>query len=227
MNKKNKYNILFALFLLLVGCFSASCSKDNEDSADNTSTFTPISSEEALEVHDSFFGKYMGNVHIYDPLTKKNYYSDQKVDTDSLSVFDKENKSYLILSRHMYVRLHNIKDTRINDSIPEIFTKLATMGYLRVDGIRFTSRNQQDNNIYRFEITRGSIDIVDHSHITDYKIYLRTYFKGYGYFNVRTKKLKIYLLPYNAYSILFYEYLQYGKIPLTGNYLVYELTKVK
>ena len=133
MNKKNKYNILFALFLLLVGCFSASCSKDNEDSADNTSIFTPISSEEALEVHNSFFGKYMGNVHIYDPLTKKNYYSDQKVDTDSLSVFDKENKSYLILSRHMYVRLHNIKDTRIHDSIPEIFTKLATMGYLRVD----------------------------------------------------------------------------------------------
>ena len=56
--------------------------------------------------------------------------------------------------------------------------------------------------------------------------YLRTYFNGYGYYNVKTSKLKIYLRPFNAYAVQFYETFQRTRIPLTGRYLIYELTKV-
>ena len=84
MDKKNKYNLLVALFLLLVGSFSVSCSKDDDATTDITSTFAPISSEEALNVQNSLFGKYRSNVYIYDPSTKKNYYSNSKLDLDTL-----------------------------------------------------------------------------------------------------------------------------------------------
>jgi len=57
--------------------------------------------------------------------------------------------------------------------------------------------------------------------------YLRTYFNGYGYYNVKTSKLKIYLLPYNAYAIPYYDTFQSVRLPLTGRYLVYELTKIQ
>ncbi len=57
--------------------------------------------------------------------------------------------------------------------------------------------------------------------------YLRTYFNGYGYYNVKTSKLKIYLRPFNAYAVQFYDTFQRTRIPLTGRYLIYELTKVQ
>ena len=41
MNNKNQYNLLFALFLLLVGSFAVSCSKDDDATTDITSTFAP------------------------------------------------------------------------------------------------------------------------------------------------------------------------------------------
>ena len=52
MDKKNKYNLLVALFLLLVGSIAVSCSKDDDATTDNTSTFAPISSEEALNIQN-------------------------------------------------------------------------------------------------------------------------------------------------------------------------------
>ena len=111
MNNKNQYNLLFALFLLLVGSFAVSCTKDDENTTDNTSTFAPISSEEALKILKSLPGKYRGNVHVYDPSTKKNYYSNSRLDLDSLIIYDKEKYtySYLSLSRDTYERLHNSK----------------------------------------------------------------------------------------------------------------------
>ena len=48
MNNKNQYNLLFALFLLLVGSFAVSCTKDDDATTDNTSNFAPISREEAV-----------------------------------------------------------------------------------------------------------------------------------------------------------------------------------
>jgi len=57
--------------------------------------------------------------------------------------------------------------------------------------------------------------------------YLRTYFNGYRYYNVKTSKLKIYLRPFNAYAVQFYDTFQRTRIPLTGRYLIYELTKVQ
>ena len=229
MDKKNKYNLLVALFLLLVGSFAVSCSKDDDATTDNTSTFAPISSEEALKIQKSIPGKYRGNVHVYDPTTKKNYYSNSKLDLDSLIIYDKKkyNYGYLNLSRDTYVQLHNIEKTATNDTLSEIFTKRDEKANIELEGIRFSSRNQQDSCVYRFEVSRGDVDFVDRSHKIESARYLRTYFNGYGYYNVKTSKVKIYLRPFNAYTMLFHETLEYGRIPLTGRYLVYELTKVQ
>ena len=228
MDKKNKYNLLIALFLLLVGSFAVSCTKDDENTTDNTSTFAPISSEEALKIQNSLPGKYKGNVHVYDPSTKKNYYSNSRLDLDSLIIYKKKyNYGYLTLSRDTYVQLHNIEKTGINDTLPEIFTKRDEEANIELEGIRFSSRNQQDSCVYRFEVSRGDVDFVDRSHKTKKTRLLRTYFNGYGYYNVKTSKLKIYLLPYNAYAIPYYDTFQSVRLPLTGRYLVYELTKVQ
>ena len=229
MNNKNRYNLLFALFLLLVGSFAVSCSKDDDATTDNTSTFAPISSEEALKVQKSIPGKYRGNVHVYDPSTKKNYYSNSKLDLDSLIIYDKKkyNYGYLNLSRDTYVQLHNIEKTATNDTLSEIFTKRDEKANIELEGIRFSSRNQQDSCVYRFEVSRGKADFLDRSHKIESVRYLRTYFNGYGYYNVKTSKVKIYLRPFNAYTMLFHETLEYGRIPLTGRYLVYELTKIQ
>ena len=229
MDKKNKYNLLVALFLLLVGSIAVSCSKDDDATTDNTSNFAPISSEEALKVQKSIPGKYRGNVHVYDPSTKKNYYSNSKLDLDSLIIYDKKkyNYGYLNLSRDTYVQLHNIEKTATNDTLSEIFTKRDEKANIELEGIRFSSRNQQDSCVYRFEVSRGDVDFVDRSHKIESARYLRTYFNGYGYYNVKTSKDKIYLRPFNAYTMLFHETLEYGRIPLTGRYLVYELTKIQ
>ena len=229
MNNKNQYNLLVALFLLLVGSFAVSCSKDDDATTDNTSTFAPISSEEALKVQKSIPGKYRGNVHVYDPSTKKNYYSNSRLDLDSLIIYDKKkyNYGYLNLSRDTYVQLHNIEKTATNDTLSEIFTKRDEKANIELEGIRFSSRNQQDSCVYRFEVSRGDVDFVDRSHKIESARYLRTYFNGYGYYNVKTSKVKIYLRPFNAYTMLFHETVEYGRIPLTGRYLVYELTKVQ
>ena len=229
MNKKNKYNLLVALFLLLVGSFAVSCTKDDENTTDNTSTFAPISGEEATKVQKSLLSKYRGNVHVYDPSTKKNYYSNSRLDLDSLIIYDKKkyNYGYLNLSRDTYVKLHNIEKTATNDTLSEILTKRDEKANIELEGIRFTSRNQQDSCVYRFEVSRGDVDFVDSSPNIESARYLRTYFNGYGYYNVKTSKVKIYLRPYNAYTKLFHETLEYGRIPLTGRYLIYELTKVQ
>ena len=229
MNKKNKYNLLVALFLLLVGSFAVSCSKDDDATTDNTSTFAPISSEEALKVQKSIPGKYRGNVHVYDPSTKKNYYSNSKLDLDSLIIYDKKkyNYGYLNLSRDTYVQLHNIEKTATNDTLSEIFTKRDEKANIELEGIRFTSRNQQDSCIYRFEVSRGVVDYRGPSLKTIVMSSLMTYFNGYGYYNVKTSKFKIYLLPYNAYMESYFNTFQSLRLPLTGRYLVYELTKVQ
>ena len=229
MDNKNKYNLLVALFLLLIGSFAVSCTKNDENTTDNTSTFAPISSEEALKVQKSIPGKYRGNVHVYDPSTKKNYYSNSRLDLDSLIIYDKKkyNYGYLNLSRDTYVQLHNIEKTATNDTLSEIFTKRDEKANIELEGIRFTSRNQQGSCVYRFEVSRGKADFLDRSHNKPSVWYLRTYFNGYGYYNIKTSKFKIYLRPFNAYTMLYHETLEYGRIPLTGRYLVYELTKVQ
>ena len=228
MNNKNQYNLLVALFLLLVGSFAVSCTKDDENTTDNTSTFAPISSEEALKIQNSLPGTYKGNVHVYDPSTKKNYYSNSRLDLDSLIIYKKKyNYGYLTLSRDTYVQLHNIEKTGINDTLPEIFTKRDEEANIELEGIRFTSRNQQDSCVYRFEVSQGVVSFIDRGHKTKKTRLLRTYFNGYGYYNVKTSKLKIYLLPYNAYAIPYYDTFQSVRLPLTGRYLVYELTKVQ
>ena len=229
MNKKNKYNLLFTLFLLLIGSFAVSCSKDDDATTDNTSNFAPISREEAVKIQNSLPGKYRGNVHVYDPSTKKNYYSNSRLDLDSLIIYDDHRimYSFLTLPRDTYERLHNIDKTGTNDTLPGIFTKRDEKNYLGLEGIRFSSRNQQDSCVYRFEVSRGDVDFVDRSHKIESARYLRTYFNGYGYYNVKTSKVKIYLRPFNAYTMLFHETLEYGRIPLTGRYLVYELTKIQ
>ena len=229
MDKKNKYNLLVALFLLLVGSFAVSCSKDDDATTDNTSNFAPISREEAVKIQNSLPGTYKGNVHVYDPSTKKNYYSNSRLDLDTLTIYG-AGKSYygnLTLSRDTYVKLHNIEKTAINDTLSEIFTQRHEKSHLLLNGIRFTSRNQQDSCVYRFEVSRGIVEFVDSSPKIGSTRYLRTYFNGYGYYNVKTSKLKFYLRPYNAYTMLYHETLEYGRIPLTGRYLVYELTKVQ
>ena len=229
MNNKNQYNLLVALFLLLVGSFAVSCTKDDENTTDNTSTFAPISSEEALKIQNSLPGKYKGNVHVYDPSTKKNYYSNSRLDLDSLIIYDdcRIMYSFLTLPRDTYERLHNIDKTGTNDTLPGIFTKRDEKNYLGLEGIRFSSRNQQDSCVYRFEVSRGIVAFIDQGHKTKKTRILRTYFNGYGYYNVKTSKFKIYLLPYNAYVIPYYDTFQTTRIPLTGRYLIYELTKVQ
>ena len=229
MNKKNKYNLLFALFLLLIGSFAVSCTKDDENTTDNTSNFAPISREEAVKIQNSIPGTYKGNVHVYDPSTKKNYYSNSRLDLDSLIIYDNYNIVYsrLTLPRDTYERLHNIGKNGINDTLPGIFTKRDENNSLVFEGIRFSSRNQQDSCVYRFEVSRGIVAFIDQGHKTKKTRILRTYFNGYGYYNVKTSKLKIYLLPYNAYVIPYYDTFQTTRIPLTGRYLVYELTKVQ
>lgn len=229
MNNKNQYNLLFALFLLLVGSFAVSCTKDDENTTDNTSNFAPISREEAVKIQNSLPGTYKGNVHVYDPSTKKNYYSNSRLDLDSLIIYDNYNIVYsrLTLPRDTYERLHNINKTGINDTLPGIFTQRDENNSLVFEGIRFSSRNQQDSCVYRFEVSRGIVAFIDQGHKTKKTRILRTYFNGYGYYNVKTSKLKIYLLPYNAYVIPYYDTFQTTRIPLTGRYLVYELTKVQ
>ena len=228
MNKKNKYNLLFALFLLLIGSFAVSCTKDDENTTDNTSTFAPISSEEALKIQNSLPGKYKGNVHVYDPSTKKNYYSNSRLDLDSLIIYKKKyNYGYLNLSRDTYVQLHNIEKTGINDTLPEIFTKRDEKANIELEGIRFTSRNQQDSCVYRFEVSRGVVEYRGPSLKTTVMSSLMTYFNGYGYYNIKTSKFKIYLLPYNSYMEPYFDTFQSLRIPLAGRYLVYELTKIQ
>ena len=229
MNKKNKYNLLFALFLLLIGSFAVSCTKDDENTTDNTSTFAPISREEAVKIQNSIPGTYKGNVHVYDPSTKKNYYSNSRLDLDSLIIYDDRNIVYsrLTLPRDTYERLHNIGKNGINDTLPGIFTKRDENNSLVFEGIRFSSRNKQDSCVYRFEVSRGIVAFIDQGHKTKKTRILRTYFNGYGYYNVKTSKFKIYLLPYNAYVIPYYDTFQTTRIPLTGRYLIYEFTKVQ
>ena len=229
MNNKNQYNLLVALFLLLVGSFAVSCTKDDENTTDNTSNFAPISREEAVKIQNSLPGTYKGNVHVYDPSTKKNYYSNSRLDLDSLIIYDDRNIVYsrLTLPRDTYERLHNIGKNGINDTLPGIFTKRDENNSLVFEGIRFSSRNQQDSCVYRFEVSRGIVAFIDQGHKTKKTRILRTYFNGYGYYNVKTSKFKIYLLPYNAYVIPYYDTFQTTRIPLTGRYLVYELTKVQ
>ena len=229
MNKKNKYNLLFTLFLLLIGSFAVSCSKDDDATTDNTSNFAPISREEAVKIQNSIPGTYKGNVHVYDPSTKKNYYSNSRLDLDSLIIYDNYNIVYsrLTLPRDTYERLHNINKTGTNDTLPGIFTQRDENNSLVFEGIRFSSRNQQDSCVYRFEVSRGIVAFIDRGHKTKKTRLLRTYFNGYGYYNVKTSKLKIYLLPYNAYAIPYYDTFQSVRLPLTGRYLVYELTKVQ
>ena len=229
MNNKNQYNLLVALFLLLVGSFAVSCSKDDDATTGNTSTFAPISREEAVKIQNSLPGEYRGNVHVYDPSTKKNYYSNSRLDLDSLIIYDDYRSIYSLstLPRDTYERLHNIDKTGTNDTLPGIFTKRDEKNYLGLEGIRFSSRNRQDSCIYRFEVSQGDVDFVDRSHKKPSAWYLRSYFNGYGYYNVKTSKFKIYLRPFNAYTMLYHETVEYGRIPLTGRYLVYELTKVQ
>ena len=132
MNNKNQYNLLVALFLLLVGSFAVSCSKDDDATVDITSTFAPISREEAVKIQNSLPGEYRGNVHVYDPSTKKNYYSNSRLDLDSLIIYDDYRSIYSLstLPRDTYERLHNIDKTGTNDTLPGIFTKRDEKNYL-------------------------------------------------------------------------------------------------
>ena len=229
MDKKNKNNLLVALFLLLVGSFAVSCSKDDDATTDNTSNFAPISSKEAVKIQNSLPGTYKGNVHVYDPSTKKNYYSNSRLDLDSLIIYDDRRIMYslLTLPRDTYEQLHNIGKNGTNDTLPGIFTQRDEKISLGLEGIRFTSRNQQDSCIYRFEVSRGVVDYRGPSLKTIVMSSLMTYFNGYGYYNVKTSKFKIYLLPYNAYMESYFNTFQSLRLPLTGRYLVCELTKIQ
>ena len=229
MDKKNKYNLLVALFLLLVSSIAVSCSKDDDATTDITSTFAPISSKEALKIQKSLRGKYRSNVYIYDPSTKKNYYSNSSFDLDTLTIYDTRRFYYgnLTLSRNTYLQLHDIEKNGIKATITEISTQPDEKITLGLEGIRFTSRNRQDSCVYRFEVSRGVVDFSGPSLKTTVMSSLMTYFNGYGYYNVKTSKFKIYLLPYNAYMESYFNTFQSLRLPLTGRYLVYELTKVQ
>ena len=229
MDKKNKYNLLVALFLLLVGSFAVSCSKDDDATTDITSTFAPISSEEALKIQKSLRGKYRSNVYIYDPTTKKKYYSNSSFDLDTLTIYDEKKFYYgnLTLSRNTYLQLHDLEKNRMKGTMTKISTQPDEKITLGLEGIRFTSRNRQDSCIYRFEVSRGVVDFSGPSLKTTVMSSLMTYFNGYGYYNVKTSKFKIYLLPYNAYMESYFNTFQSLRLPLTGRYLVYELTKVQ
>ena len=133
MDKKNKYNLLVALFLLLVGSIAVSCTKDDDATTDNTSNFAPISSKEALKIQKSLLGKYRSNVYIYDPTTKKKYYSNSSFDLDSLTI-DNESRFYyalLKLSRNTYLQLHNIEKNGIKNTITEISTQPDEKDFFR------------------------------------------------------------------------------------------------
>ena len=229
MDKKNKYNLLVALFLLLVGSIAVSCSKDDDATTDNTSNFAPISSEEALKIQKSLRGKYRSNVYIYDPTTKKKYYSNSRFDLDSIIIGNKKIEYYALLnlSRNTYLQLHDLEKNRMKGTMTKISTQPDEKITLGLEGIRFTSRNQQDSCIYRFEVSRGVVDFSGPSLKTTVMSGLMTYFNGYGYYNVKTSKFKIYLRPYNSYMEPYFDTFQSLRIPLTGNYLVYELTKVQ
>lgn len=229
MDKKNKYNLLVALFLLLVSSIAVSCSKDDDATTDITSTFAPISSKEALKIQKSLRGKYRSNVYIYDPSTKKNYYSNSSFDLDTLTIYDTRRFYYgnLTLSRNTYLQLHDIEKNGIKATITEISTQPDEKITLGLEGIRFTSRNRQDSCVYRFEVSRGVVDFSGPSLKTTVMSSLMTYFNGYGYYNVKTSKLKIYLLPYNAYMESYFNTFQSLRLPLTGRYLVCELTKIQ
>ena len=229
MDKKNKNNLLVALFLLLVGSFAVSCSKDDDATTDNTSNFAPISSKEALKIQKSLLGKYRSNVYIYNPSTKKNYYSNSKLDLDTLTIYDERRFYYgdLSLSRNTYLQLHDLEKNRMKGTMTKISSQPDEKISLGLEGIRFTSRNRQDSCIYRFEVSRGVVDYRGPSLKTTVMSSLMTYFNGYGYYNVKTSKLKIYLLPYNAYMESYFNTFQSLRLPLTGRYLVYELTKIQ
>nr|WP_314684612.1 hypothetical protein [uncultured Prevotella sp.] len=229
MDKKNKYNLLVALFLLLVGSIAVSCSKDDDATTDNTSNFAPISSEEALKIQNSLPGTYKGNVYIYDPSTKKKYYSNSSLDLDTLTIYGTREFYYgnLALSRNTYLQLHDIEKNRMKGTMTKISTQPDEKITLGLDGIRFTSRNQQDSCVYRFEVSRGVVEYRGPSLKTTVMSSLMTYFNGYGYYNVKTSKFKIYLLPYNSYMEPYFDTFQSLRIPLAGRYLVYELTKVQ
>ena len=229
MDKKNKHNLLVALFLLLVGSIAVSCSKDDDATTDNTSNFAPISSKEALKIQKSLLGKYRSNVYIYDPSTKKNYYSNSKLDLDTLTIYDERRFYYgdLSLSRNTYLQLHDIEKNRMKATMTKISTQPDEKITLGLEGIRFTSRNQQDSCVYRFEVSRGVVDYRGPSLKTTVMSSLMTYFNGYGYYNIKTSKFKIYLLPYNSYMEPYFDTFQSLRIPLTGNYLICELTKIQ
>ena len=229
MDKKNKYNLLVALFLLLVSSIAVSCSKDDDATTDITSTFAPISSKEALKIQKSLRGKYRSNVYIYDPSTKKNYYSNSSFDLDTLTIYDTRRFYYgnLTLSRNTYLQLHDIEKNGIKATITEISTQPDEKITLGLEGIRFTSRNRQDSCVYRFEVSRGVVDFRGPSLKTTVMSSLMTYFNGYGYYNVKTSKFKIYLRPYNSYMDPYFDTFQSLRIPLAGNYLVCELTKIQ
>ncbi len=229
MDKKNKHNLLVALFLLLVGSIAVSCSKDDDATTDITSNFAPISSKEALKIQKSLLGKYRSNVYIYDPSTKKNYYSNSSFDLDTLTIYDTRRFYYgnLTLSRNTYLQLHDIEKNGIKATITKISTQPDEKITLGLEGIRFTSRNQQDSCIYRFEVSRGVVDFRGPSLKTTVMSSLMTYFNGYGYYNVKTSKFKIYLRPYNSYMDPYFDTFQSLRIPLAGNYLICELTKIQ
>lgn len=229
MDKKNKHNLLVALFLLLVGSIAVSCSKDDDATTDNTSNFAPISSKEALKIQKSLLGKYRSNVYIYNPSTKKNYYSNSKLDLDTLTIYDERRFYYgdLSLSRNTYLQLHDLEKNRMKGTMTKISSQPDEKISLGLEGIRFTSRNRQDSCIYRFEVSRGVVDYRGPSLKTTVMSSLMTYFNGYGYYNVKTSKLKIYLLPYNSYMEPYFDTFQSLRIPLTGNYLVCELTRIQ
>ena len=229
MNNKNQYNLLFALFLLLVGSFAVSCTKDDDATTDNTSNFAPISREEAVKIQNSLPGTYKGNVHVYDPSTKKNYYSNSRLDLDTLTIYDERRFYYgdLSLSRNTYLQLHDIEKNRMKGTMTKISSQPDEKISLGLEGIRFTSRNRQDSCIYRFEVSRGVVDYRGPSLKTTVMSSLMTYFNGYGYYNVKTSKFKIYLLPYNSYMEPYFDTFQSLRIPLTGNYLVCELTRIQ
>ena len=229
MDKKNKHNLLVALFLLLVGSIAVSCSKDDDATTDNTSNFAPISSKEALKIQKSLLGKYRSNVYIYNPSTKKNYYSNSKLDLDTLTIYDERRFYYgdLSLSRNTYLQLHDLEKNRMKGTMTKISSQPDEKISLGLEGIRFTSRNRQDSCIYRFEVSRGVVDYRGPSLKTTVMSSLMTYFNGYGYYNVKTSKLKIYLLPYNSYMEPYFDTFQNLRIPLTGNYLVCELTRIQ
>ena len=229
MDKKNKYNLLVALFLLLVGSIAVSCSKDDDATTDIASTFAPISSEEALKIQRSLRGKYRSNVYIYDPTTKKKYYSNSRFDLDSL-IIDHKNINYyalLNLSRNTYLQLHDLEKNMMKGTMTKISTQPDETISSGLEGIRLTSRNQPDSCVYRFEVSRGVVDYRGPSLKTTIMSCLMTYFNGYGYYNVKTSKLKIYLRPYNSYMEPYFETFQSLRIPLAGNYLIYELTKIQ